>query len=137
MKKTRLGFAILALVAATGCSTFSTAAGQARSPGIDVVVATDAEGHRMMVIPSAGLMLRDGSRETVDVDVRWQVASDVSKGRMQVFTADGARLLADVSVADLVVQHRTRGGAGAGAGFASLEAGHADPLAALAPPISE
>ncbi len=126
MKKTRLGFAILALVAATGCAAVSTS--QARSPGIDVVVATDSEGHRMMVIPSAGLMLRDGSRETVDVDVRWQLATDASKGRMQVFTADGAHLLADVSVADLVVQHRTRGGAG----FASLATGHADELASFA-----
>ena len=101
---------IAVVVAGSGCAAMAPA--PAKTVGVDAVVATNADGERLLVFPAAGIMLRDGSRESVDVQVKWEAAQDPVHGRMRVLSADGARVYADVSVGQLAIQHRLPGGAG-------------------------
>ncbi len=78
----------------------------AKSGGYDVIVARDSHGRGLMVVPSTGIMLRDGAKESVDVQVEWTLAQDVGRGRMLVYSADGSRLLANVNAGDVDVMHK-------------------------------
>jgi hypothetical protein len=94
-------FGAIVLGALSGCAATSS-----RPAGFDVLIARDAAGQRLMVMPSTGIMLRDGSRESEDVQVQLTSAGDTESGRMKVYSANGTRLIADVSIRDIVVQHR-------------------------------
>ncbi len=126
-KTAKWALGILVLAALSGCAAVTP--GPSRAAGFDVLIAKDSTGQRLMVMPSTGIMLRDGSRESVDVQVHWTLAHDLERGRMMVFSADGARLLADVSVRDIAVQHR--GAQSAGFAGAAVPA-QPEQLAALA-----
>ena len=99
-----VAFGALVLTALSAC-----AATPSGPRGYDLLIARDATGKPMQVMPSAGLLFREGSRQSEDIQV--QLTSTGGDERMKVYSADGARLIADVSIHDVGVQHRSGRGA--------------------------
>ncbi len=119
----------MALAGASGCAAVSQAPQTgARAGGFDVLVAHDGDGRKLVVVPATGIMVRDGDRDSQDVQVEWTLAHDVSRGRMLVYSADRTRLLANINAGDVEIQHR----GGNVPGFtASQSTSHDEQLAAL------
>jgi len=95
-----LGFlAFVTLGAVAGCA--GTA--QTSRTGFDVLVAHDTTGRKVVVVPATGIMLRDGSKVSQDVEVEW------TPSQMKVYSADKSQLLATIDASDIQIQHRGQG----------------------------
>jgi hypothetical protein len=91
--------ASLALV--TGCATTQ---GRADTAGFDVLHAHTGHGE-ITVVPASGLMFDAQSGSTEDVRVVWTLAHDVSPNRLLVFSRNTNQLIANVSAADVDLEH--------------------------------
>jgi hypothetical protein len=114
----------------TGCA--STGSGRASTNGYDVLVAHDAHGEELTIVPRAGIAFRKGSPETQEVRLEWTTANDVDPGKMLVWNPERTHLIAQVDTSGVDVRHES----GDPFGF-SLERRHLEHQAAAKAPKVE